>query len=282
MMVGLSSAEHISQVSSAFQQAGRLRLAMLSYWHVHASEYARQALNNHGTALAAVWDEDLERGQKQSRALGIPFYEHLEELILRPDIDGVIVDTPTTMHRDVILAAAQAGKHIFTEKVLAPTLYVCHEIVAAVSKANVALMVSLPRLSSGSTLAIKEIFNQHLLGDITQVRIRLFHDGALKTLLFPQGWLPPAFFDPKRTQGALHPYLKPAADRFNELKEEEQAIFRKDLSTFIRVYDFLSQIVPYNDPDLERLHVYGKSLLPRLTVRRGGEGGGRTVVALHP
>lgn len=81
-----------------------------------------------------------------------------------------------------------------------------------------------------------------------------------------------AFFDPKRTQGALHAYLKPAADRFSELKDEEQTTFRKDLGTFLRLYDFLSQIVPYNDPELEKLYAFGKNLLPRLMVRRDGGG----------
>ena len=73
-----------------------------------------------------------------------------------------------------------------------------------------------------------------------------------------------AFFDPKRKQAGLHAHLKPAADRFDQLEEAKADEFRKDLGTFLRMYDFLSQIVPYNDPDLEKLYVYGKNLMPRL------------------
>jgi predicted dehydrogenase len=40
----------------------------------------------------------------------------------------------------------RAGRHIFTEKVLAPTIAQCHDVLAAVDRAGVALMVSLPRL----------------------------------------------------------------------------------------------------------------------------------------
>ncbi len=76
-----------------------------------------------------------------------------------------------------------------------------------------------------------------------------------------------AFFDPKRTQSSLHPWLKPAADRYRELKEEEQILFRKDLISFLRLYEFLSQIVPYNDPDLEKLYAFGRNLLPRLVLK---------------
>lgn len=74
-----------------------------------------------------------------------------------------------------------------------------------------------------------------------------------------------AFFDPKRKQSALHAHLKPAADRFKELEEEEQAQFRKDLATFLRMYDFLSQIIAYDDPDLEKRYAFGKNLMPRIT-----------------
>ena len=76
-----------------------------------------------------------------------------------------------------------------------------------------------------------------------------------------------AFFDPKRKQANLHFFLKPARDRFFDLDEEEQDQFRKDLGTFLRMYDFLSQIIPYDDADLERRYVFGKNLMPRIAER---------------
>lgn len=199
MLFGLSASS--GQIGVGGRKAGQIRLAMLSFWHVHATDYLHQALANHSTQVAAVWDEEPARGQNQARTLGVPFYAQLNDLLAHADVDGVIVDAPTTMHHDVMVAAAQAGKHIFTEKVLAPTLHECNDIIAAVDKAGVVLMVSLPRLYSGSTLAIKSIIDQHLLGDVTQVRIRVVHDGALRTAIHPQGWLPPYFFDPRQTAG---------------------------------------------------------------------------------
>jgi type I restriction enzyme R subunit len=81
-----------------------------------------------------------------------------------------------------------------------------------------------------------------------------------------------SFFNPKvKTQAALHAVLKPAVDRFVELEEEKKELFRKDLGSFLRLYEFLSQIIPYNDPDLEKLFVFGKSLMPRLADHGRGE-----------
>lgn len=178
-----------------------IRIAMLSFWHVHARDYEQQARANSATTIAAVWDETPERGRAQAQTLGVPFYDTLDDLLANAPIDAVIVDTPTTMHRDVMVAAARAGKHIFTEKVLAPTLRECNEIVAAVEQAGVKLMVSLPRLYAGSTLTIKALLDRKLLGELTQVRVRLYHDGALRTRQHPQGWLPAAFFDPAQSAG---------------------------------------------------------------------------------
>ncbi|MBB6732623.1 Gfo/Idh/MocA family protein [Cohnella zeiphila] len=172
-----------------------IRIAILSYWHVHAKDYARQAAQHPDAAITALWDEDPVRGRAQAEALGVPYYGNLEELLAKPDIDAVIVTAPTTMHREVLTAAAEAGKHIFTEKVLAPTVRECREILKAVRRKGVRLMVSLPRLHAPFALAAKEAIGQGKLGELTLVRARLSHRGALS------GELPDYFFLPEQTAG---------------------------------------------------------------------------------
>jgi type I restriction enzyme R subunit len=73
-----------------------------------------------------------------------------------------------------------------------------------------------------------------------------------------------AFFNPKRQQSNLHAFLKPAADRWQDMEEEDAHQFRKDLGSFLRLYDFMSQIIPYNDDELEKLYVFGRNLMPRI------------------
>lgn len=178
-----------------------LRVAMLSFWHVHAKDYTRQALEHPGTQIVAAWDEEPARGRAQAAELQVPFYERLEDLLAQADIDAVIVDTPTAIHRDVMVAAAQAGKHIFTEKVIATTLHECNEIISAVEQAGVVLTVSLPRLYAGYTQAIQDILSQQRLGTTTQVRVRLSHNGAIQTPEHPTGWLPAHFFNAEQCGG---------------------------------------------------------------------------------
>jgi len=116
-----------------------------------------------------------------------------------------------------------------------------------------------------------------------------------------------AFFDPKATASKLSYYCTPAKERFAKrysfsvesrqqaldfkrtaeangdssgLKKAEYALkeageqidqldlFRKNLQSFVRLYEFLSQIVPYEDRELEQLCVYAKHLHPLLRVDR--------------
>ncbi|HZB96938.1 MAG TPA: Gfo/Idh/MocA family oxidoreductase [Herpetosiphonaceae bacterium] len=178
-----------------------IRIGMLSFWHVHARDYVRQATQHPDTQIVAVWDEVPERGQAEAKAREAKFFNRLEDLLAQPEIDAVVVDTPTVNHRDIMLAAARAGKHIFTEKVLAPTLRECNEIVAAVEKAGVKLTVSLPRLYHGYTHAIKQILDEGQLGQITLIRTRLSHNGAIRTPESPEGWLVGHFFNRAETVG---------------------------------------------------------------------------------
>jgi 1,5-anhydro-D-fructose reductase (1,5-anhydro-D-mannitol-forming) len=173
-----------------------IRVAILSFWHVHADDYAREAQNHPKTQVVAAWDEDAARGRAKASSLGATFYDDLDELLARTDVDGVVVTTPTRAHREVIVAAARAGKHIFTEKVLALTPAECRAILAAVDRAGVKLTVSLPRLADGYTLATREILADGRLGEITLVRVRLSHDGAVG-----RRWLPAQFFDPDEAGG---------------------------------------------------------------------------------
>ncbi|HEX3427233.1 MAG TPA: Gfo/Idh/MocA family oxidoreductase [Candidatus Limnocylindrales bacterium] len=177
-----------------------LRVAVLGFWHVHARDYARQAVDHPATELIAVWDDDADRGRAGASEFGASFAPDLDELLRRADLDAVIITTATNVHRDVMVRAATAGKHIFTEKVLAPTVADAEAIVKAADANEVVLVVSLPRLYHGYTRAIRDVLDAGVLGRVTGSRIRLSHDGAVSRDGAP-GWLPERFFDRERAIG---------------------------------------------------------------------------------
>ena len=79
---------------------------------------------------------------------------------------------------------------------LALTPAECRAILAAVDRSGVKLTVSLPRLADGYTQATRKLLAGRRLGDLTLVRVRLSHDGAVG-----RPWLPAQFFDPDEAGG---------------------------------------------------------------------------------
>ena len=78
----------------------------------------------------------------------------------------------------------------------------------------------------------------------------------------------PEYFGGKSSQAALYALLAPNVERFEAISDEEKLDFRQKLVQFIRLYSFLSQIVPFADTDLEKLYVFGRLLRKRLPVTR--------------
>jgi type I restriction enzyme R subunit len=73
------------------------------------------------------------------------------------------------------------------------------------------------------------------------------------------------YFDRTATQDRLYAALEPTRQRVAELGAEERRDFRGQLTDYVRLYAFLSQVLTFADPDLEKLYVFArylKRLLP--------------------
>jgi type I restriction enzyme R subunit len=86
------------------------------------------------------------------------------------------------------------------------------------------------------------------------------------------------YFRPKQRQSAMdhqamNAALDPAVSRFSTLQrndEDEAELWRGKLQALRNLYAFLSQIIPYQDSDLERLYVFLRHLSAKLPRRHGG------------
>ena len=173
----------------------KVRVAMISGWHVHAKGYANYLAANPNCEIVAVWDEIPSRGIEWANDLKCKFYESYEELLANGEIDAVAISSPTSMHAQLMIAAANAKKHIFTEKVLALTNKDAKAIRRAVKKNKVHFTISFPHKTDKAVLLAKEIVDDKKLGTLTYMRVRNVHSGSISD------WLPAHFYDKTQCGG---------------------------------------------------------------------------------
>ena len=169
-----------------------MKTAVCGVWHVHAGDYTKRAL-----ALGEVlgfWEEDDSLAEQFQSVFPIHRFSSLEEL-LASDAEGVIVCTATSQHIRVMPQIAKAGKHIFTEKVLALTGIDCEAIEKAVEQAGVQFMISLPHKTFAPHRALKAVVDSGELGKINYLRFRNCHSGSTR------GWLPVHFYNAEQCGG---------------------------------------------------------------------------------
>lgn len=135
---------------------------------VYAYHTARQI---DGAALIAVADPRIETtGYFASQVSGVQVYADYHDLLLNPAVEGVIVASPTSTHRDVVIAAAEAGKAIFCEKPTALTLATTDEMIAAVERAGVLFQVGFMRRFDRAYAEAKRKLDDGQIGQPVTIR----------------------------------------------------------------------------------------------------------------
>ncbi len=110
-------------------------------------------------------------------SLGWETYEtSWEQLVDREDIDLIDICTPGDSHRDIAVAAAEAGKHVFCEKPLANSLGEAKEMLAAVEEAGVKHMVNFNYRRVPAVQLAKQLINEGTIGEIRHWRAAYLQD----------------------------------------------------------------------------------------------------------
>jgi inositol 2-dehydrogenase len=95
--------------------------------------------------LVAVMDVVSELANSVAEKYKVKAYTDYDALLKDPEVDAVFITTPTNLHKEMIVKAAEAGKHVFTEKPITVTSSEAIEAIKAAEKAGVKLMVGYMR-----------------------------------------------------------------------------------------------------------------------------------------
>ena len=120
--------------------------------------------------VAAVADAFPDSAHALAGKLGAQVLD-ANALIDDPDIDAVVIGTPTDTHYDLIHRAAAAGKAIFCEKPVDMSVERIQECLAAVSAANVPFMTAFQRRFDPNFAALKGRIDAGDIGDVEMVTI---------------------------------------------------------------------------------------------------------------
>ncbi|MBY0161246.1 Gfo/Idh/MocA family oxidoreductase [Paenibacillus sp. JNUCC32] len=110
-----------------------------------------------------------------------------KQLVNREDIDLVDINAPSDAHKEIALAAAKAGKHIFCEKPLALTLADAREMLRAAEDAGVTHMVGFNYRFSPAVRLAKKLIDSGRLGQIYHFRAWFLQDWIMDPQ-FPLVW----------------------------------------------------------------------------------------------
>jgi predicted dehydrogenase len=115
---------------------------------------------------------------------GVRAYPDMHGLLAHPGLDAVIIATPNVTHRPLVVAAAQAGKHVLCEKPLAMSSDEARVMLAAARTAGVRHMTAFTYRFVPAMQYLKHLVDQGELGQPLHFRAQRFQDWHTHSL----GW----------------------------------------------------------------------------------------------
>jgi predicted dehydrogenase len=112
--------------------------------------------------------------------------ESYEAVLKDSEVEAVLLTTPHTLHGEQVVAAAQAGKHVFVEKPFTLTVAEGRKATEACRKTGVVLAVGHGRRRQPANRALKSLIQDGTLGQMVQIEGNISSNTGLT--LKPGGW----------------------------------------------------------------------------------------------
>ncbi|GAA2824165.1 Gfo/Idh/MocA family protein [Kribbella solani] len=120
--------------------------------------------------VTAVADAVPETAKRRAEELGATAYTDYRDLLVNEDLDAVDICLPHHLHRDAIVAAAEAGRHVLCEKPLCLSAAEAADVRKAVTENGVTLMCAHNQLFMPAVAKAKELLEAGTIGTVYEVR----------------------------------------------------------------------------------------------------------------
>jgi myo-inositol 2-dehydrogenase/D-chiro-inositol 1-dehydrogenase/scyllo-inositol 2-dehydrogenase (NAD+) len=158
---------------------------------IHARNFASGI---EGARLVAMVDPVPAAREAALKELGVDRgYADYRQALADPAVNAIVVVTPTNLHKEIVVAAAEVGKHVLCEKPMAMTVEECSAMIAACDRARVKLQLGFMRRYHPDFLAAKAALDGGAVGEPVLVK------SLTRGPSVPQPWM----YDIAKSNGPL-------------------------------------------------------------------------------
>lgn len=140
-----------------------------------------------GSKLVALSARTEQRVKPLAEKYGVKYFLDHMDLIRNPQVDAVVVATPTPLHYEVAKAAIENGKHVMCEMPVAATVRETQELGKLAEKAGVILMPILNFRFTPNYVKVKELLGKGAIGEPAAVCFREFIPAKDQSVQWPKG-----------------------------------------------------------------------------------------------
>jgi len=144
----------------------KLKLGIIGAGRIGKVHTATLVQSVPSAVVVALADINPDSANELANTFGIPaVFKNYMDVINHPEVEAIVICSPTDTHAKYIIDAAKAGKHIFCEKPVDLSLEVIKGALKAVATAGVKLMVGFNRRFDPNFMKIKQLVVEGKIGD---------------------------------------------------------------------------------------------------------------------
>jgi predicted dehydrogenase len=161
------------------QGGGRTTLALVGCAHIHVPGFTRQLAERSDVRVKWAWDPDPDRVAKWGASVGARPASSVGEILADPEVQGVVILSETSRHRELVEAAVTAKKALFVEKPLGVTGAESRAMADAIEKAGLLFTTGYFMRTDPKLLFLREQVARGAFGRVTHAAAWNCHAGSL-------------------------------------------------------------------------------------------------------
>ena len=224
----------------------KLKAALLSFAHVHASSYARVLKELENVDFVAIWDDNEARGKKAEEQYKVRYYRSLEDLFkLNRDLDFVVIASENAKHYELVKYSLENDVHVLVEKPFTTRLDHADELIRLSRNKGRYVGVCFVMRYHSAVLQAKGMVDKGEIGELVSITTTNHGTCPYKAA----HW----FVEPELSYGARIP-LKPGDGRFRGGSVTDHTVHCADLLRWItgsEAYEVFAEVGENIRGDLE-------------------------------